>query len=66
VVGWVNNAAVFDDAAVHDTPVAEILALITANLGLAVAGSAIAILCHRCRCARRRWPRGTRSGPGGA
>jgi NAD(P)-dependent dehydrogenase (short-subunit alcohol dehydrogenase family) len=43
LVGWVNNAAVFRDAAVHDTPVAEVLALITANLGLAVAGSAVAI-----------------------
>lgn len=41
--GWVNNAAVFRDAAVHDTPVAEVLELITANLGLAVAGSAAAI-----------------------
>lgn len=43
VIGWVNNAAVFDDAAVHDTPVAEVLSLITANLGLALAGSAVAI-----------------------
>jgi NAD(P)-dependent dehydrogenase (short-subunit alcohol dehydrogenase family) len=41
--GWVNNAAVFRDAAVHDTPTAEILDLIMANLGLAVAGSAAAI-----------------------
>jgi NAD(P)-dependent dehydrogenase (short-subunit alcohol dehydrogenase family) len=43
LVGWVNNAAVFDDAAVHDTPVAEVLSLITANLGLALAGSAVAV-----------------------
>ncbi len=43
LTGWVNNAAVFRDAAVHDTPVAELLELITANLGLAVAGSAAAI-----------------------
>ncbi len=43
LVGWVNNAAVFDDAALHDTPVADVLALITANLGLAVAGSATAV-----------------------
>jgi NAD(P)-dependent dehydrogenase (short-subunit alcohol dehydrogenase family) len=43
LTGWVNNAAVFRDAAVHDTPVAEVLDLITANLGLAVAGSAAAI-----------------------
>lgn len=41
--GWVNNAAVFRDAAVHDTPIAELLELITTNLALAVAGSAAAI-----------------------
>lgn len=33
----------FRDAAIHDTPVADVLELITANLGLAVAGSAAAI-----------------------
>ena len=38
-----NNAAVFRDAAVHDTPLGELLELITANLALAVAGSAAAI-----------------------
>lgn len=43
LTGWVNNAAVFRDAAVHDTPVAELLELITTNLALAVAGSAVAI-----------------------
>jgi NAD(P)-dependent dehydrogenase (short-subunit alcohol dehydrogenase family) len=43
LTGWVNNAAIFRDAAVHETPAAEILELITANLGLAVAGSAAAI-----------------------
>ncbi|HEX6149762.1 SDR family oxidoreductase [Nocardioides sp.] len=43
LVGWVNNAAVFRDAAIHDTPVADILELISANLGLAVAGSRAAI-----------------------
>jgi NAD(P)-dependent dehydrogenase (short-subunit alcohol dehydrogenase family) len=43
LVGWVNNAAVFRDAALHDTPLAELLALITSNLGPAVAGSAAAI-----------------------
>jgi NAD(P)-dependent dehydrogenase (short-subunit alcohol dehydrogenase family) len=43
LTGWVNNAAEFRDAAVHDTPVAEVLELIMANLGLAVAGSAAAI-----------------------
>jgi NAD(P)-dependent dehydrogenase (short-subunit alcohol dehydrogenase family) len=43
LTGWVNNAAVFQDAAVHDTPVAEVLELITVNLSLALAGSAAAI-----------------------
>lgn len=43
LVGWVNNAAVFRDAAAHDTPADELLDLITANLALAVAGSAAAI-----------------------
>lgn len=43
LTGWVNNAAVFRDAAVHDTPLADLLELITTNLGLAVAGSAAAI-----------------------
>ena len=43
LTGWVNNAAVFRDAAVHDPPAAEVVELIMANLGLAVAGSAAAI-----------------------
>jgi NAD(P)-dependent dehydrogenase (short-subunit alcohol dehydrogenase family) len=43
LTGWVNNAAVFRDAALHDAPVADVLELITTNLGLAVAGSAAAI-----------------------
>ncbi len=43
LTGWVNNAAVFKDAALHDTAVAEVLDLIMTNLGLAVAGSAAAI-----------------------
>lgn len=43
LTGWVNNAAVFRDAAVHDTPVAEVVEMITANLTLAVAGSAAAV-----------------------
>ena len=43
LTGWVNNAAVFQDAAVHDTAVADVLQLITTNLVLAVAGSAFAI-----------------------
>lgn len=43
LIGWVNNAAVFQDAAVHDTPAGEIVELIAANIALAVAGSAAAI-----------------------
>jgi len=43
LTGWVNNAAVFRDAALHDTPIADLLEIITVNLGLAVAGSAAAI-----------------------
>jgi NAD(P)-dependent dehydrogenase (short-subunit alcohol dehydrogenase family) len=43
LAGWVNNAAVFRDAAVHDRPAADVLALITLNLGLAVTGCAVAV-----------------------
>jgi NAD(P)-dependent dehydrogenase (short-subunit alcohol dehydrogenase family) len=43
LTGWVNNAARFRDAALHDTPAADVLALIAANLGLAVAGCAVAV-----------------------
>jgi NAD(P)-dependent dehydrogenase (short-subunit alcohol dehydrogenase family) len=43
LAGWVNNAAVFRDAAVHDTPAADVLALIALNLGLAVTGCAVAV-----------------------
>lgn len=43
LTGWVNNAAVFRDAAAHDTPLADLLDAITANVALAVAGSAAAI-----------------------
>jgi NAD(P)-dependent dehydrogenase (short-subunit alcohol dehydrogenase family) len=43
LAGWVNNAAVFRDASVHDTPAADVLALIALNLGLAVTGSAVAV-----------------------
>ncbi|MBF8192908.1 SDR family oxidoreductase [Nonomuraea sp. K274] len=41
--GWVNNAAVFRDASVHSSPVAEVRALIAANLDLAVVGCATAV-----------------------
>jgi NAD(P)-dependent dehydrogenase (short-subunit alcohol dehydrogenase family) len=43
LTGWVNNAAVFRDAALHDRPSAEIVDLVAANLALAVAGSGAAI-----------------------
>jgi NAD(P)-dependent dehydrogenase (short-subunit alcohol dehydrogenase family) len=40
LTGWVNNAAIFDDANLVGAPPARILELITANLALAVTG------CH--------------------
>ena len=43
LAGWVNNAAVFRDAWVHDTPVRQVLELIAGNLNLAVVGCATAI-----------------------
>lgn len=41
--GWVNNAAVFRDAALDSTPAVEVLDLITANLRPAVIGCATAV-----------------------
>jgi NAD(P)-dependent dehydrogenase (short-subunit alcohol dehydrogenase family) len=41
--GWVNNAAVFRDAALHEAPASEVLELITVNLRLAVAGCSTAV-----------------------
>ncbi|PZG16982.1 short-chain dehydrogenase [Micromonospora craterilacus] len=43
LTGWVNNAAVFRDASVHDAPVDEVVDLITRNLRPAVVGSATAV-----------------------
>jgi NAD(P)-dependent dehydrogenase (short-subunit alcohol dehydrogenase family) len=43
LAGWVNNAAVFEDAWVHSTPVSEVLNLISINLGLALAGCTVAV-----------------------
>jgi NAD(P)-dependent dehydrogenase (short-subunit alcohol dehydrogenase family) len=43
LAGWVNNAAVFRDASLHDVPAAEVLELIALNLGLAVTGCATAV-----------------------
>ena len=41
--GWVNNAAVFRDAALHEVPSAELVALVAANLAPAVAGARAAV-----------------------
>ncbi|MFD0968963.1 SDR family NAD(P)-dependent oxidoreductase [Plantactinospora endophytica] len=41
--GWVNNAAVFRDASLHDTPAREVLALIADNLDGTVVGCGTAI-----------------------
>jgi NAD(P)-dependent dehydrogenase (short-subunit alcohol dehydrogenase family) len=43
LTGWVNNAAVFRDAALHDTPAADVVGLVTRNLGLALTGCAVAV-----------------------
>jgi NAD(P)-dependent dehydrogenase (short-subunit alcohol dehydrogenase family) len=43
LAGWVNNAAIFRDAALHDTPAREVLELIRLNVGLAVTGCATAV-----------------------
>jgi NAD(P)-dependent dehydrogenase (short-subunit alcohol dehydrogenase family) len=43
LAGWVNNAAVFRDAWLHETPAAEVADLIGVNLRPAVAGCAAAI-----------------------
>jgi NAD(P)-dependent dehydrogenase (short-subunit alcohol dehydrogenase family) len=43
LAGWVNNAAIFRDASVHETPIAEVKALIAANLDLALVGCATAV-----------------------
>jgi NAD(P)-dependent dehydrogenase (short-subunit alcohol dehydrogenase family) len=43
LAGWVNNAAVFRDASLHDTAASEVVKLIALNLGLAVTGCAVAV-----------------------
>jgi NAD(P)-dependent dehydrogenase (short-subunit alcohol dehydrogenase family) len=43
LTGWVNNAAVFRDAWLHDLPAADLLDLIERNLALAVTGCAAAV-----------------------
>jgi NAD(P)-dependent dehydrogenase (short-subunit alcohol dehydrogenase family) len=53
LTGWVNNAAVFGDATLSSSPAREIVALITANVALAVTG---------CRVAVERFRRSGRAG----
>jgi NAD(P)-dependent dehydrogenase (short-subunit alcohol dehydrogenase family) len=43
LTGWVNNAAVFRDAAIHSAPPSEISALIRLNLDLTLVGCATAV-----------------------
>jgi NAD(P)-dependent dehydrogenase (short-subunit alcohol dehydrogenase family) len=43
LAGWVNNAAVFRDAWLHEVPAVDALELIAVNLGLAVTGCATAV-----------------------
>ncbi|MFC0532772.1 SDR family NAD(P)-dependent oxidoreductase [Phytohabitans kaempferiae] len=43
LAGWVNNAAVFRDTALHTSPAREVLDLISLNLALAVSGCAAAV-----------------------
>lgn len=43
LTGWVNNAAVFRDASVHDTPARRILDLIALNLDATVVGCTAAV-----------------------
>jgi NAD(P)-dependent dehydrogenase (short-subunit alcohol dehydrogenase family) len=43
LAGWVNNAAVFRDATLHEVPATKVLELIRLNLALAVAGCATAV-----------------------
>jgi NAD(P)-dependent dehydrogenase (short-subunit alcohol dehydrogenase family) len=43
LAGWVNNAAVFRDASLHDVPASEVVELIKVNLALAVSGCVAAV-----------------------
>ncbi|HEX8627612.1 MAG TPA: SDR family oxidoreductase, partial [Catenuloplanes sp.] len=43
LAGWVNNAAVFRDAAIHSAPAREVLDLIAANVEPVVVGAATAV-----------------------
>jgi NAD(P)-dependent dehydrogenase (short-subunit alcohol dehydrogenase family) len=43
LTGWVNNAAIFRDATLHEAPAEAVLELIALNLGLAVTGCGVAV-----------------------
>jgi NAD(P)-dependent dehydrogenase (short-subunit alcohol dehydrogenase family) len=43
LAGWVNNAAVFRDASLHEAGARAVLELVSLNLGLAIAGCATAV-----------------------
>lgn len=43
LTGWVANAAVFRDASLASAPAAEVLALVTANLALALTSCSVAV-----------------------
>jgi NAD(P)-dependent dehydrogenase (short-subunit alcohol dehydrogenase family) len=43
LAGWVNNAALFRDAALHTTPPAQVMELIAANLAPVVTGCTVAV-----------------------
>lgn len=43
LAGWVNNAAVFRDVAVHEAPASKVLETITLNLAPVVTGCAVAV-----------------------
>ncbi len=43
LAGWVSNAAVFRDAALHEAGPVGVLELVVRNLGLAVTGCAVAV-----------------------
>jgi NAD(P)-dependent dehydrogenase (short-subunit alcohol dehydrogenase family) len=43
LAGWVNNAAIFRDAALDRSPASDVVDLVTANLALAVVGCHVAV-----------------------
>jgi NAD(P)-dependent dehydrogenase (short-subunit alcohol dehydrogenase family) len=43
LVGWVNNAAVFRDAWLHEAGPEAVMSLVQANLGMAMTGAATAV-----------------------